>query len=109
MHNNLEITFFMTTVSVLTFVIGILGLVLNRSNILKTIMALELLLLAINISFIVFSIYLDDFVGQIFILFILTLSATESAIGLSLLAMYYEHKDNIILDTIKMSNSNKKY
>ena len=99
---NVEITFFMISVSIILFYIGILGLVLNRSNILKTIMSLELLLLAVNISFITFSIYLDDFVGQIFVLFILTLSATESSIGLSVLAVYYEHKDNIMLDPIKM-------
>ena len=92
----------MISVSIILFYIGILGLVLNRSNILKTIMSLELLLLAVNISFITFSIYLDDFVGQIFVLFILTLSATESSIGLSVLAVYYEHKDNIMLDPIKM-------
>ena len=99
---NLEITFFMISVSIILFYIGILGLVLNRSNILKTIMSLELLLLAVIISFITFSIYLDDFVVQIFVLFILTLSATESSIGLSILAVYYEHKDNIMLDPIKM-------
>ena len=99
---NLEITFFIISVSIILFYIGILGLVLNRSNILKTIMSLELLLLAVNISFITFSIYLDDFVGQIFVLFILTLSATESSIGLSILAVYYEHKDNIMLDPIKI-------
>ena len=99
---NLEITFFMISVSIILFYMGILGLVLNRSNILKTIMSLELLLLAVNINFITFSIYLDDFVGQIFVLFILTLSATESSIGLSILAVYYEHRDNIMLDPIKI-------
>jgi NADH-quinone oxidoreductase subunit K len=59
-----------------------LGIVLNRKNILKTIMSIELLLLAVNLSFAAFQLYLDDIVGQIFVLFILTIAATESAIGL---------------------------
>ena len=101
----MEITFFIINVSIILFYIGILGLVLNRSNILKTIMSLELLLLAININFITFSIYLDDIVGQIFVLFVLTLSATESSIGLSILAVYYEHKNNIIFDPIKKTTT----
>ena len=99
---NYETTFFIISVSLILFYIGILGLVLNRSNILKTIMSLELLLLSVNVNFITFSIYLDDLVGQIFVLFVLTLSATESSIGLSILAVYYEHKDNIMLDPIKI-------
>ena len=102
---NLEITFFIISVAIILFYIGILGLVLNRSNILKTIMSLELLLLAININFITFSIYLDDIVGQIFVLFILTLSATESSIGLSILAVYYEQKNNITFDPIKKTTA----
>jgi NADH-quinone oxidoreductase subunit K len=85
-----------------------LGLILNRGNILKTIMSLELLLLSVNLSFITFSLYLDDIVGQIFVLFILTLSATESSIGLSILAVYYEHRDDIQLDPIKIRNKNLK-
>ena len=85
-----------------------LGLILNRGNILKTIMSLELLLLSVNMSFITFSLYLDDIVGQIFVLFILTLSATESSIGLSILAVYYEHRDDIQLDLIKIRNKNLK-
>ena len=70
------------------FHIGMLGLILNRGNILKTIMSLEILLLAVNLSFITFALYLDDILGKIFILFILVLSATESSIGLSLLAVF---------------------
>ena len=85
-----------------------LGLILNRGNILKTIMSLELLLLSVNLSFITFSLYLDDIIGQIFVLFILTLSATESSIGLSILAVYYEQRENIQLDSIKIKNKNLK-
>ena len=105
---NLAITFFIISVSLILFYIGILGLVLNRRNILKTIMSLELLLLSVNINFITFAIYLDDFAGQLFVLFILTLSATESSIGLSILAVYYEHKDTILLDPIKIPHKKLK-
>jgi NADH-quinone oxidoreductase subunit K len=104
----IEMSFYLLSVSVILFHIGMLGLILNRGNILKTIMSLELLLLSVNLSFITFSLYLDDIVGQIFVLFILTLSATESAIGLSILAVYYEHRDDIQLDPIKIRNKNLK-
>lgn len=90
------------------FHIGMLGLVLNRGNILKTIMSLELLLLSVNLTFITFSLYLDDMVGYIFVLFILVLSATESSIGLSILAIFYEQRDDIALDPIKIQNQNLK-
>ena len=92
----------MLSVSAVLFNIGLMGLVLNRGNILKTIMCLELLLLAVSLGFISFSLYLDDLVGQIFVLFILTLSATESSIGLSILAVYYDKRNDINLDPIKV-------
>ena len=101
-------SFYLLSISIILFHIGMLGLILNRGNILKTIMSLELLLLSVNMSFITFSLYLDDIVGQIFVLFILTLSATESSIGLSILAVYYEHRDDIQLDLIKIRNKNLK-
>jgi NADH-quinone oxidoreductase subunit K len=85
-----------------------LGLVLNRGNVLKTIMSLEILLLSVNLSFITFSLYLDDIVGYIFVLFVLVLSATESSIGLSILAVFYEQRDDIALDPIKIQNQNFK-
>ena len=62
------------------FFIGLMGIVLNRKNILIIIMSIEILLLAINLNFAAFSIYLDDMIGQVFVLFILTIAATESAI-----------------------------
>jgi NADH-quinone oxidoreductase subunit K len=64
-------------------------------------MSIELLLLSINLNFAVFSIYLDDLVGQIFVLFILTIAATESAIGLSLITIFYKLKNSIELEPIK--------
>lgn len=103
-----ELNFYLLITFIILFHIGMLGLVLNRGNILKTIMSLELLLLSVNLSFITFSLYLDDIVGYIFVLFILVLSATESSIGLSILAVFYEQRDDIALDPIKIQNQNLK-
>jgi NADH-quinone oxidoreductase subunit K len=83
------------------FLIGALGLVLNRKNILITIMSIEIMLLAVNLNFIIFSIYLDDITGYVFVLFILTIAATESAIGLAILTVYYKLKNSIQMDKIK--------
>jgi NADH-quinone oxidoreductase subunit K len=83
------------------FLIGVLGLVLNRKNILITLMSIELMLLAINLNFVVFSIYLDDITGYVFVLFILTIAAAESAIGLAILTIYYRLKNTIRIDKIK--------
>ena len=64
-------------------------------------MSIELMLLAINLNFVIFSIYLDDITGYIFVLFILTIAAAESAIGLAILTIYYRLKNNIQIDKIK--------
>lgn len=104
----IELNFYLLSTAIVLFHIGMLGLILNRGNILKTIMSLEILLLSVNLSFITFSLYLDDIVGHIFVLFILVLSATESSIGLSILAVFYEQRDDIALDPIKIQNQNLK-
>ena len=83
------------------FLIGVLGLVLNRKNILITLMSIELMLLAINLNFVIFSVYLDDLAGYVFVLFILTIAAAESAIGLAVLTVYYRLKNTIRIDQIK--------
>jgi len=87
--------------STLLFIIGILGLVLNRKNILIIIISIEIALLAVNLNFIVFSVYLDDVLGQLFVLFILTVAAAESAIGLAILIAYYRVKGNINVEKAK--------
>ena len=104
----IELNYYLLSTAIVLFHIGMLGLILNRGNILKTIMSLEILLLSVNLSFITFSLYLDDIVGHIFVLFILVLSATESSIGLSILAVFYEQRDDIALDPIKIQNQNLK-
>ena len=101
---NINISFILIITLVL-FLIGVLGLVLNRNNILITIMSIELMLLAVNINFIIFSVYLDDIVGYIFSLFILTVAATESAIGLAILSAYYKLNRTIQLEPIKQLDS----
>ena len=92
---------YVLNITTLLFFIGLLGIVLNRKNILIVIMSIELLLLAVNLNFAAFSIYLDDVVGQIFVLFILTIAATESAIGLALLTGVYNIKNSIQFKPIR--------
>ena len=86
------------TVSMILFLIGITGIVLNRKNILIILMSVELMLLAINLNFVVFSLHLDDLIGQIFALFVLTVAAGESAIGLAILVVYYRVRGTIAVE-----------
>ena len=92
---------YILSITIILFLIGSLGLVLNRKNILITIMSVELMLLSVNLNFIIFSIYLDDITGYVFVLFILTIAATESAIGLAILSTYYKLKQTIQMDKVK--------
>ena len=82
------------------FLIGLFGIVLNRKSIIHIIMCVELVLLSLNLNFITFSIYLDDLYGQIFALFVLTVAAAESAIGLALLIIYYRVRGNISMNQV---------
>jgi NADH-quinone oxidoreductase subunit K len=84
----------------LLFVIGSVGILLNRRNVIVILMAIELMLLAVNINFIAFSQYLGDLAGQSFTLFILTIAAAESAIGLAILVVYFRNKGDIGVGTI---------
>jgi len=102
----LNITYILN-LTCIVFFIGLIGIVLNRKNILIIIMSIELLLLAVNLNFAAFSIYLDDIVGQIFVLFILTIAAAESAIGLAIITTFYRLKNSIQLEPIKKKLNNK--
>jgi NADH-quinone oxidoreductase subunit K len=75
--------------SIILFIIGIAGILLSRKNVILIIMSLELLLLSSNYNYILYSIYLDDLIGQVFALLILSVGASESAIGLALVISYY--------------------
>jgi NADH-quinone oxidoreductase subunit K len=81
------------------FIFGATGLVLNRTNILMVLMAIELMILSANLNFITFSVYHDDILGQVFALFILTVAAAESAIGLAILVIYFRLRGNLMTHT----------
>lgn len=83
------------------FIIGLTGVIVNRKNILMILLSIEILLLAVNLNFASFSIYLDDITGHIFVIFILTIAAAESAIGLSLITCLYKIKGNIEIKPTK--------
>ncbi|MDM5147645.1 NADH-quinone oxidoreductase subunit NuoK [Candidatus Persebacteraceae bacterium Df01] len=83
------------------FVIGVAGVFLNRKNILIILMSVELILLAVNLNFIAFSRYLGDIHGQIFVFFILTVAAAESAIGLAILIVAFRNRRTINIDDWK--------
>lgn|SRR3990167_8664652 len=87
-------------VSSVLFILGVLGIFITRKNIIIILMSIELMLLAINFNFIIFSVYLDDIIGQVFSLFILTVAAAESAIGLAILVIYYKLRGIISVDYI---------
>ena len=82
------------------FTIGIVGIFLNRKNLIVILMCIELLLLAVNINLVSFSIFLNDLNGQIFTLFILTVAAAEAAIGLAIIVLYYRNSGSIRVEDI---------
>ena len=82
------------------FAISIVGIFLNRKNVIILLMAIELMLLAVNMNFIAFSHYLGDIAGQVFVFFILTVAATESAIGLAILVVLFRNLQTINVDDL---------
>ena len=82
------------------FSIGVVGIFLNRKNLIVLLMAIELMLLAVNMNFIAFSHYLDDPAGQVFVFFILTVAAAESAIGLAILVTLFRNLKSINVDDL---------
>lgn len=96
---NIIIVNFLWTASTM-FLIGILGIFLIKKNIIVILMSIELMLLSININFVSFSLYIDDLIGQVYALFVLTVAASESAIGLAILVVYYRIKGIISVNYI---------
>jgi NADH-quinone oxidoreductase subunit K len=82
------------------FAIGVVGIFLNRKNLIVLLMAIELMLLAVNMNFVAFSHYLNDLAGQLFVFFILTVAAAESAIGLAILVVLFRNLSTIDVDEI---------
>ena len=86
------------TVSAILFVLGVLGIFLNRKNVIIILMSIELILLAVNINLVGFSAFMDDLVGQIFAMLVLTVAAAEAAIGLAILVIYFRNRGTIAVD-----------
>ena len=90
------------TVGAILFVLGVLGIFINRKNVIIILMSIELILLAVNINLVAFSTYLGDLVGQVFAMFVLTVAAGEAAIGLAILVLYFRNRGTIAVDDINM-------
>jgi len=87
-------------VGAILFVLGVLGIFLNRKNVIVILMAVELILLAVNINLVAFSAFMGDLVGQIFAMMVLTVAAAEAAIGLAILVIYYRGRGTIAVDDV---------
>ncbi len=90
------------TVSAILFVLGVFGIFLNRKNVITILMSLELMLLSVNINLVAFSTAMNDLVGQVFAMFILTVAAAEVAIGLAILVVYFRNRATIAVEDIHM-------
>ena len=88
------------TVAAILFTIGVLGIFLNRRNVILMLMAIELILLAVNINLVAFSAFLGDLVGQVFAMFVLTVAAAEAAIGLAILVIFYRNRGTIAVEDV---------
>jgi NADH-quinone oxidoreductase subunit K len=89
-------------VGAILFTVGILGIFLNRKNIIVILMSIELILLSVNINFVAFSAYLGDLMGQVFVMFVLTVAAAESAIGLAILMVYFRNRGSIAVEDVNL-------
>ena len=87
-------------VGALVFVIGVMGIFLNRKNVIIILMSIELILLAVSINFVTFSAFLGDLFGQVFVMFVLTVAAAESAIGLAILMVYFRNRGSIAVEDV---------
>ena len=89
-------------VGAVLFVLGVFGIFLNRKNVIVILMSIELILLAVNINFVAFSVFLGDLTGQIFALLVLTVAAAEAAIGLAIVVVYNRNRGSIAVDDINL-------
>jgi NADH-quinone oxidoreductase subunit K len=87
-------------VSAILFVLGVLGIFINRKNLIVILMSIELILLSVNINLVAFSAFLGDLVGQVFAMFVLTVAAGEAAIGLAILVIYFRGRATISVDDV---------
>ena len=89
-------------VAAILFTLGIFGIFLNRKNVIIILMSIELMLLAVNINLVAFSVHLNDLVGQVFAMFVLTVAAAEAAIGLAILVVYFRNRGSIGVEDVNM-------
>jgi NADH-quinone oxidoreductase subunit K len=89
-------------VAAIMFTIGVFGIFINRRNIIVILMSIELILLAVNINLVAFSVFLHDVVGQVFALFVLTVAAAEAAVGLAILVTFFRWRGDIAVDDAAM-------
>lgn len=90
------------TVAAILFTLGLFGVFLNRKNVIIILMSIELMLLAVNINMVAFSAQLQDLVGQVFAMFVLTVAAAEAAIGLAILVTYYRNRGSIAVEDVNL-------
>src|SRR6185437_12713984 len=90
------------TVAAILFTIGILGIFINRKNVIVILMSVELILLAVNINLVSFSAFLGDLVGQVFALIVLTVAAAEASIGLAILVVFFRNRGSIAVEDINL-------
>ncbi len=88
------------TVAAILFTLGVFGIFLNRKNVIIILMSIELMLLAVNINFVAFSAFLNDLVGQVFVMFVLTVAAAEAAVGLAILVVFFRNRGSIQVEDI---------
>ena len=90
------------TVAAILFTLGALGIFLNRKNVIIILMSIELMLLAVNINLVAFSVFLGDLVGQVFAMLVLTVAAAEAAVGLAILVVYFRNRGDIAVEDINL-------
>jgi len=90
------------SVAAVLFTLGIVGIFLNRKNVIIILMSVELILLAVNINLVAFSVHLHDLVGQVFAMLVLTVAAAEAAIGLAIIVVYFRNRGSIAVEDINM-------
>ncbi|HWL70186.1 MAG TPA: NADH-quinone oxidoreductase subunit NuoK [Geminicoccus sp.] len=90
------------TLAAILFTLGVFGIFLNRKNVIIILMSIELILLSVNINFVAFSAHLNDLVGQVFTMFVLTVAAAEAAIGLAIVVVYFRNRGSIEVEDINL-------
>ena len=88
------------TVAGILFTLGVFGIFLKRKNVIIILMSIELMLLAVNINFVAFSVFLNDMIGQVFAMLVLTVAAAEAAIGLAILVVYFRNRGSIAVEDV---------